>query len=87
MGGVLLENGAEAKIVTGIDDHSCFCVAAGEDDLRIDPAAVARLEEQGHYTMMVEGEDEPEDGQGWPVIPGDRVVFSAFEQEDLSQID
>jgi len=29
MGGVLLSNGSEAKVVTGIDDHSRFCVAAG----------------------------------------------------------
>jgi hypothetical protein len=29
MGGVLLEDGTEAKILTGIDDHSRFCVAAG----------------------------------------------------------
>lgn len=29
MGGVLLDDGADLKIVTGIDDHSRFCVAAG----------------------------------------------------------
>jgi transposase InsO family protein len=29
MGGVLLEDGTELKAVTGIDDHSRFCVAAG----------------------------------------------------------
>ena len=29
MGGVRLADGSEAKIVTGIDDHSRFCVAAG----------------------------------------------------------
>src|SRR5438093_387970 len=29
MGGVLLEDGTELKMVTGIDDHSRFCVAAG----------------------------------------------------------
>ena len=29
MGGVLLDDGTELKIVTGIDDHSRFCVAAG----------------------------------------------------------
>jgi hypothetical protein len=29
MGGVLLQDGSEAKVVTGIDDHSRFCVAAG----------------------------------------------------------
>jgi transposase InsO family protein len=29
MGGVKLEDGTEAKILTGIDDHSRFCVAAG----------------------------------------------------------
>jgi transposase InsO family protein len=29
MGGVRLEDGTELKVVTGIDDHSRFCVAAG----------------------------------------------------------
>jgi transposase InsO family protein len=29
MGGVRLEDGTEAKILTGVDDHSRFCVAAG----------------------------------------------------------
>jgi transposase len=29
MGGVRVEDGTEAKILTGIDDHSRFCVAAG----------------------------------------------------------
>ncbi len=29
MGGVLLEDGTELKILTGVDDHSRFCVAAG----------------------------------------------------------
>src|SRR5881296_1956328 len=29
MGGVLLEDATELKILTGIDDHSRFCVAAG----------------------------------------------------------
>ena len=29
MAGVLLEDGSELKLVTGIDDHSRFCVAAG----------------------------------------------------------
>ena len=29
MGGVLLADGTELKIVTGVDDHSRFCVAAG----------------------------------------------------------
>lgn len=29
MGGVLLDDGTDLKVVTGIDDHSRFCVAAG----------------------------------------------------------
>jgi hypothetical protein len=29
MTGVLLEDGTALKVVTGIDDHSRFCVAAG----------------------------------------------------------
>jgi transposase len=29
MGGVALDDGSELKIVTGLDDHSRFCVAAG----------------------------------------------------------
>ena len=28
MGGVLLTDGTECKVVTGIDDHSRFCVIA-----------------------------------------------------------
>jgi len=37
VGGVLLADGTECKILTGLDDHSRFCVAAG-----IMPRAVAR---------------------------------------------
>ena len=29
MGGVLLDDGTDLKLVTGVDDHSRFCVAAG----------------------------------------------------------
>jgi len=29
MGGVLLHDGTELKVVTGVDDHSRFCIAAG----------------------------------------------------------
>ena len=29
MGGVMLDDGTELKVVTGVDDHSRFCVAAG----------------------------------------------------------
>jgi transposase InsO family protein len=29
MGGVLLDDDTELKVVTGVDDHSRFCVAAG----------------------------------------------------------
>jgi len=29
VGGVLIEDGTEAKILTGVDDHSRFCVCAG----------------------------------------------------------
>ena len=29
MGGVLLDDGTELKVVTGVDDHSRYCVAAG----------------------------------------------------------
>jgi hypothetical protein len=29
MGGVLLAEAAELKVVTGVDDHSRFCIAAG----------------------------------------------------------
>jgi transposase InsO family protein len=37
MGGVLLDDGSDLKVVTGIDDHSRFCVAAG-----LVPRATAR---------------------------------------------
>jgi hypothetical protein len=29
MGGVLLDDSTELKVVTGVDDHSRFCIAAG----------------------------------------------------------
>src|SRR3989442_11924823 len=29
MGGVLLDDGTELKVVTGVDDHSRFCITAG----------------------------------------------------------
>jgi transposase InsO family protein len=29
MGGVVLEGGTELKVVTGVDDHSRYCIAAG----------------------------------------------------------
>lgn len=29
VGGVLLEDGTECKVLTGVDDHSRFCVCAG----------------------------------------------------------
>ncbi len=29
MGGVMLDDGTELKVVTGVDDHSRFCIAAG----------------------------------------------------------
>lgn len=29
MGGIELSDGSELKVVTGVDDHSRFCVAAG----------------------------------------------------------
>ena len=37
VGGVLLDDGTECKVLTGVDDHSRFCVAAG-----IMPRAVSR---------------------------------------------
>jgi hypothetical protein len=44
MGGVLLDDGTECKAVTGIDDHSRFCVAFGlvedDEDHRIDVIAI-----------------------------------------------
>jgi hypothetical protein len=38
MGGVLLEGGTEAKVITGIDDHSRFCVIAKLVPALLDPA-------------------------------------------------
>jgi transposase InsO family protein len=43
MGGVLLEGGTELKVVTGIDDHSRFCVAAGLVKRAISKAVCAVL--------------------------------------------
>jgi transposase InsO family protein len=37
MGGVLLENGRELKLISGIDDHSRFCISA-----KLVPRASAR---------------------------------------------
>lgn len=37
MGGVLLDDGSELKVLTGVDDHSRFCVAAG-----LMPRAISR---------------------------------------------
>jgi transposase InsO family protein len=43
MGGVLLTDGTELKVVTGIDDHSRFCVAAGLVKRAISKAVCAVL--------------------------------------------
>jgi transposase InsO family protein len=43
MGGVLLDDGTELKVVTGIDDHSRFCVAAGLVTRAISKAVCAVL--------------------------------------------
>lgn len=37
MTGVLLDDGTELKIVTGLDDHSRFCVAAGLVRRKVSP--------------------------------------------------
>jgi transposase InsO family protein len=42
MGGIWLADGRELKAVTGIDDHSRFCVAAGLVE-RANAAAVCRV--------------------------------------------
>jgi transposase InsO family protein len=55
VGGVVLADGTECKVLTGVDDHSRFCVAAG-----IMPRAVARpvcavfLEALGRYGIPEE---------------------------------
>ena len=40
VGGFLLADGAEAKALTGVDDHSRFCVSAPVDAAGAHPAGL-----------------------------------------------
>ena len=40
VGGFLLADGSRAKALTGIDDHSRFCVSAAPDAARAHPAGL-----------------------------------------------
>jgi transposase len=55
VGGVLLADGAEAKVLTGLDDHSRFCVAAG-----LMAKAVARAV-CGHFAVALSTHGVPEE--------------------------
>src|ERR1039458_3524559 len=55
VGGVLLEDGTECKILTGIDDHSRFMVCAG-----IMTRATGR-QVYGHFAAALEKHGAPED--------------------------
>jgi hypothetical protein len=48
MGGVFLASGRELKVITGIDDHSRFCVAAS-----LVPRATSRAVCEVFRTAMV----------------------------------
>ena len=55
MGGVFLTDGRELKAVTGIDDHSRFCVTAGLVE-RANARAVCRV-----FTQALERYGTPEE--------------------------
>jgi transposase InsO family protein len=55
VGGVLLADGTECKILTGVDDHSRFCVCAG-----VMTRAVARAV-CGHFVTALERHGVPEE--------------------------
>jgi transposase InsO family protein len=55
VGGVLIADGTEAKILTGVDDHSRFCVCAG-----IMARAIARAV-CGHFAQALERHGVPEE--------------------------
>jgi len=50
MGGVMLSDGTELKVVTGIDDHSRFCVAAGLVTRAVSKAVCAVLAASEAYS-------------------------------------
>lgn len=54
----------------------------GLDDLQINPVALERLTAEGRFVMLLEGEDEPGEGDSWPVVFGDRIVFASYEDEE-----
>jgi PAS domain-containing protein len=50
------------------------------DDLRLSPAAEARLGAETEFTMLDVGEDDPPDaGAAWPIARGDRVAWAVDE--------
>lgn len=53
---------------------------ATADDLRLSPAAEARLGGETEFTMLEVGEDDPpEAGAAWPIVRGDRVAWAVDE--------
>jgi hypothetical protein len=53
---------------------------ATADDLRVSPAAEARLGAEAEFAMLEVGEDDPPDaGAAWPIVRGDRVAWAVDE--------
>jgi hypothetical protein len=74
MGGIWLTDGRELKAVTGIDDHSRFCVAAGLIE-RASASAVCRVfRGQG---SQVSGRRALDDLQAW-VLRCERPISCSF---------
>jgi hypothetical protein len=53
IGGFLLADGSHAKALTGIDDHSRFCVSARDDRIRAGPARTRPALERLAFSVMV----------------------------------
>ena len=53
MGGVELDEGNELKVVTGVDDHSRFCVAAGSGRAWLPDRAVRASVGHGGHDLRV----------------------------------
>jgi len=66
VGGVLLDDGSECKVLTGVDDHSRFCVCAGIV-LRATARPVC-----GHFAQALERHGAPEE-----ILTDNGKVFTA----------
>ena len=74
VGGVLLADGTECKILTGIDDHSRFCVCA---------AVMVRATARpvcGHFVQALENHGVPEE-----VLTDNAKVFTGAQQRRIRE--